>query len=298
MTSFLTLDSLSLSTPDGTPLFRDLTLSLGRERVGLVGRNGSGKSTLLHAIIGKVPPASGSIHLNGTVGMLQQSLDETFDLAGALAVTDSLACLARLEAGEGSVEDATEADWTLPSRVEQALADTGLRDIPLGTPVATLSGGERMRVTLARQILEAPDLLLLDEPTNNLDTEGRQAISNLLRTWPGGMLIASHDRDLLEQVDRIVDLSPVGITIFSGGWSEYAEARNAAREAAETDLARASDALKRTRKSAQQAKERQDRRDKAGRAARAKGDAPKMLLDKRQERAEATRGKGSTLAAR
>jgi len=230
--------------------------------------------------------------------MLQQSLDETFDLAGALAVTDSLACLARLEAGEGSVEDATEADWTLPSRVEQALADTGLRDIPLGTPVATLSGGERMRVTLARQILEAPDLLLLDEPTNNLDTEGRQAISNLLRTWPGGMLIASHDRDLLEQVDRIVDLSPVGITIFSGGWSEYAEARNAAREAAETDLARASDALKRTRKSAQQAKERQDRRDKAGRAARAKGDAPKMLLDKRQERAEATRGKGSTLAAR
>jgi len=298
MTSFLTLDSLSLSTPDGTPLFRDLTLSLGRERVGLVGRNGSGKSTLLDAIIGKVPPASGSIHLNGTVGMLQQSLDETFDLAGALAVTDSLACLARLEAGEGSVEDATEADWTLPSRVEQALADTGLRDIPLGTPVATLSGGERMRVTLARQILEAPDLLLLDEPTNNLDTEGRQAISNLLRTWPGGMLIASHDRDLLEQVDRIVDLSPVGITIFSGGWSEYAEARNAAREAAETDLARASDALKRTRKSAQQAKERQDRRDKAGRAARAKGDAPKMLLDKRQERAEATRGKGSTLAAR
>ena len=298
MTSFLTLDSLSLSTPDDTPLFRDLTLSLGRERVGLVGRNGSGKSTLLHAIMGSVTPAGGSIHLNGTAGMLQQSLDETLDLAGALGITDALACLARLEAGDGSVEDAADADWTLPSRVEQAFADTGLRGVALETPVATLSGGERMRVALAQQILEAPNLLLLDEPTNNLDTEGRQAIANMMRTWPGGLLIASHDRDLLEQVDRIVDISPVGITIFSGGWSEYAEARKAAREAADAELARASDALKRTRKSAQQAKEKQDRRDKAGRAARAKGDAPKMLLDKRQERAEATRGKGNALAAR
>ncbi len=298
MTSFLTLDALSLSTPDGTPLFRDLTLSLGRERVGIVGRNGSGKSTLLRAIMGDPAPSGGHIHPTGTVGMLQQALDETLDLSGALGITGALACLARLEAGEGCVEDAAEADWTLPSRIEQALADTGLRQIPLDTPVATLSGGERMRAALARQILEAPDLLLLDEPTNNLDTEGREAIATLMRTWPGALLIASHDRDLLEQVDRIVDLSPVGVTIFSGGWSEYAQAREAAREAAEADLARASDTLKRTRKSAQQAKERQDRRDKAGRAARAKGDAPKMLLDKRQERAEATRGKGSTLAAR
>ncbi|HAE27962.1 MAG TPA: ABC transporter, partial [Hyphomonas adhaerens] len=298
MTCFLTLDALSLSTPDGTPLFRDLTLSLGRERVGLVGRNGSGKSTLLRAIMGDVPPSGGHIHSGGTVGMLQQALDETQDLAGALGVTGALACLARLEAGQGNVEDAAAADWTLPSRIEQALADTGLRQIPLDTPVAILSGGERMRAALARQNIEAPDLLLLDEPTNNLDTEGREAISTLLRTWPGGLLIASHDRDLLEQVDRIVELSPVGTTLFSGGWHEYAAAREAAREAAEADLARASDALKRTRKSAQQAKEKQDRRDKAGRTTRAKGDAPKMLLDKRQERAEATRGKGSALAAR
>ena len=298
MTSFLTLDALSLSTPDGTPLFRDLTLSLGRERVGLVGRNGCGKSTLLHAILGDVQPASGSIHRAGTVGMLQQSLDETLNLAGALGLTEALACLARLERGEGSVEDAAEADWTLPARVEQALADTGLRAFPLITPVATLSGGERMRVALARQLLEAPDLLLLDEPTNNLDTEGRAAVVHLLRTWPGALLIASHDRDLLEQVDRIVELSPVGITTFSGGWTEFTAVRDAALAAAEANLTRAGDELKRTRKTAQQAKERQDRRDKTGRAARAKGDAPKMLLDAKQDRAEATRGRGNALAAR
>lgn len=298
MSSFLTLDSLSLSTPDGTPLFHDLTLSIGRERVGLVGRNGCGKSTLLRAIMGEVAAFSGNIHLPGRAGMLQQSLDETLDLAGALGLTEALACLDRLECGDGSVEDAAEADWTLPTRIEQALADTGLQDVPLSTSIAPLSGGERMRVALARQLLDAPDLLLLDEPTNNLDTDGRKAVMNLIRTWPGGLLIASHDRDLLEKVDRIVELSPIDTVIFSGGWSAFAEAREAAREAAETDFTRASDAHKRTRQNAQLARERQDKRDKAGRVTRAKGDAPKMQLDKQQERAEASRGKGSILAAR
>jgi len=298
MTSFLTLDSLSLATPDGTPLFRDLTVSLGRERVGLVGRNGSGKSTLLRAIIGAVPVATGSIHLAGRVGMLQQALDETQDLAAALGVANALACLARMERGEGSPDDAAEADWTLPARIDQALADTGLRQVPLTTPIATLSGGERMRVALARQLLEAPDLLLLDEPTNNLDTDGRAAVMDLIRAWPGGLLVASHDRALLEQVDRIVELSPIGVTLFTGGWSDFAAAREAARDAAETGLTRAADELRRTRGTIQKAKERQDRRDKAGRAARTRGDQPKMLLDRRQERAEASRGRGSHLAAR
>lgn len=298
MTCFLTLDSVSLAAPDGTPLFEDLTLSLGRERIGLVGRNGSGKSTLLRAIMGEVPLARGSLHLSGTLGRLQQSLDDRLDLAGALGLTEGLARLERLERGQGSLEDAAEADWTLPSRVEQALSGTGLRDMSLTTPIARLSGGERMRVALARQLIDAPDLLLLDEPTNNLDTDGRDAVAGLIRTWPGGLLIASHDRNLLEQVDRIVELSPIGITVFTGRWSEFARAREAARQAAQADLARASDAFRRTRKAAQAARERQDRRDRAGRAARAKGDAPKMLFDKRKERAEASRGKGERLAER
>ncbi|MCA9920496.1 MAG: ABC-F family ATP-binding cassette domain-containing protein, partial [Anaerolineales bacterium] len=214
-------------------------------------------------IIGAVPVATGSIHLAGRVGMLQQALDETQDLAAALGVANALACLARMERGEGSPDDAAEADWTLPARIDQALADTGLRQVPLTTPIATLSGGERMRVALARQLLEAPDLLLLDEPTNNLDTDGRAAVMDLIRAWPGGLLVASHDRALLEQVDRIVELSPIGVTLFTGGWSDFAAAREAARDAAETGLTRAADELRRTRGTIQKAKERQDRRDKA-----------------------------------
>ncbi|MEC8179946.1 MAG: ATP-binding cassette domain-containing protein, partial [Pseudomonadota bacterium] len=74
MSSFLTLDCLSARTPDGRPLFHDLTLSIGAERVGLVGRNGSGKSTLLAMIAGAAKPAAGSITMSGTLGVLQQDL--------------------------------------------------------------------------------------------------------------------------------------------------------------------------------------------------------------------------------
>ncbi|HAO37803.1 MAG TPA: ABC transporter, partial [Hyphomonas sp.] len=298
MSSFLTLDSLSLTTPDGTPLFDGLTLSLGRERIGLVGRNGCGKSTLLRAIAGDVEPARGSLSVHGRLGRLAQIADEAQTISETLGAADGLARLARLAAGEGSLEDADLADWTLESRLESVLASTGLRDMPWDTRLYRLSGGERTRIMIARLLLEEPDILLLDEPTNNLDTDGRAAIAKLLRDWRGGALIASHDRDLLEQTDRIVELSPIGVTVFGGGWSDFREARDAARAQAEADLARSQTALRRTQADAQRAKEKQDRRDKAGRTARAKGDAPKMLLDKRQERAEATAARGGDLASR
>jgi len=298
MSSFLTLDSLSLTTPDGTPLFDSLTLSLGRERIGLVGRNGCGKSTLLRAIAGDVEPARGSLSVHGRLGRLAQIADEVQTISETLGAADGLARLARLAAGEGSLEDADLADWTLESRLESVLASTGLRDMPLDTRLSRLSGGERTRVMIARLLLEQPDILLLDEPTNNLDTDGQHAIANLLAQWRGGALIASHDRKLLEHMDRIVELSPIGVTVFGGGWSEFREARDAARAQAEADLARSQTALRRTQADAQRAKEKQDRRDKAGRTARAKGDAPKMLLDKRQERAEATAARGGDLASR
>ena len=298
MSSFLTLDSLSLTTPDGTPLFDGLTLSLGRERIGLVGRNGCGKSTLLRAIAGDVEPARGSLSVHGRLGRLAQIADEAQTISETLGAADGLARLARLAAGEGSLEDADLADWTLESRLESGLASTGLRDMPLDTRLSRLSGGERTRVMIARLLLEQPDILLLDEPTNNLDTDGQHAIANLLAQWRGGALIASHDRKLLEHMDRIVELSPIGVTVFGGGWSEFREARDAARAQAEADLARSQTALRRTQADAQRATEKQDRRDKAGRTARAKGDAPKMLLDKRQERAEATAARGGDLASR
>src|SRR4051794_6990875 len=274
MPAFLVLDSISLATPDGRPLFDGLTLAQGRERTGLVGRNGCGKSTLLRLIAGEIEPAGGSLQRLGSIGMLAQLTDERLMVEEALGVAGDLARLRRLECGQGSLEgslegsldDAAEADWTLQARIQAALADAGLPSLPLDRPIVSLSGGERTRVALARLLVEAPDLLLLDEPTNNLDADGRQAVAQLLERWQGGALVASHDRALLERVDRIVELTPVGITIFGGGWSAFAEQRDAARARAGAELERASDALRNTERSVQKAREKKARRDGAGRA--------------------------------
>jgi ATPase subunit of ABC transporter with duplicated ATPase domains len=298
MTALVILDSISLATPDGRPLFDGLTLALGRERTGIVGRNGCGKSTLLHLIAGEAEPAGGSVHRAGSIGMLAQLADERLTVAQALGVSDGLTRLRRLERGDGSLEDSTEADWMLPSRIEEALAGTGLPALPLDRPVGSLSGGERTRVALARLLIEAPDLLLLDEPTNNLDADGREAVAQLLARWQGGCVVASHDRAVLERVDRIVELTPVGVTIFGGAWSAFAEQRDAARSRAEADLDRASDALRSAERTVQKAKEKKARRDKAGRAYRASGSQAKLFLDAELQRAENSAARDSRIAER
>jgi ATPase subunit of ABC transporter with duplicated ATPase domains len=298
MTALLTLDCISLVSPDGRPLFDALTLALERERIGVVGRNGSGKSTLRRLIAGEIEPAAGSIRRAGTLGMLAQLADENLTVCGALGVANDLARLRRIECGEGSLDDANRADWTLPSRLDAALAETGLPILPLDRTIASLSGGERTRVAIARLLLEAPDVLLLDEPTNNLDVEGREAIARLLERWRGGAIVASHDRALLERVNRIVELTPIGVTVFGGGWSVFAGQRDAARARAEADLKRTSDALRNAERAVQKAKEKKARRDKAGRAWRAKGIEDKMFMDAEKQRAENSGAREGHLADR
>jgi ATPase subunit of ABC transporter with duplicated ATPase domains len=298
MTAFLTLDSISLTTPDGRPLFDGLTLAIGRERTGLVGRNGCGKSTLLRAIAGEIEPSRGSVQRAGSIGTLAQQADDHLTVAQALGVAGDLARLRRLERGEGSLEDATEADWTLETRLAAALVDTGLPALPLDRLLASLSGGERTRVALARLLIEAPDVLLLDEPTNNLDADGRAAVAELLARWRGGVVVASHDRALLARVGRIVELAAIGVTVFGGAWPEFAEVRDAARARAEAELTRASDALRSAERAVQQAKEKKGRRDKAGRAWRAKGIEDKMFMDREKQRAENSGARESHIAER
>jgi ATPase subunit of ABC transporter with duplicated ATPase domains len=292
------LDSISLSTPDGRPLFDGLTLALGRERTGLVGRNGCGKSSLLRLISGETEPAKGGMHRSGTIRVLAQHIDERLSIAQALGVSGALARLQRLDRGEGTLEDADHADWTLEGRIAAALTGTGLPALPLNHSVASLSGGERTRVALARLLIEAPDFLLLDEPTNNLDADGRKAVADLLAQWQGGAIVASHDRDLLERVDRIVELTPVGVTVFGGPWSEFTEAREAMRARAEADLERATDALRHAERSVQKAKEKKAQRDKAGRAFAAGGSQAPILLGGQKQRAENSGARESRLAER
>jgi ATPase subunit of ABC transporter with duplicated ATPase domains len=300
MLPFITLDGLTYRAPDGRTLFEDLTLAFGAERTGLVGANGAGKTTLIRLILGELAPAAGTVTTRGRIGVLRQSLAPApgSSIADLLGAADGLARLARIEGGEGSEADLADADWALPARLEGALADAGLSGIDLSRPAASLSGGEATRAHLARLLIEAPDLILLDEPTNNLDAQAREAVRRVLANWRGGALAASHDRALLREMDRIVEISGLGVRVYGGGYDLYVERRDAEAAAAARDLESATRDAKRVEREIQATRERQDQRDSGGRRAKARGDQPKIILNAMGARAEQTRAGQQHLADR
>ncbi|HZW16315.1 MAG TPA: ABC-F family ATP-binding cassette domain-containing protein [Brevundimonas sp.] len=298
--ALVTLNCVAARTLDGNTLFSDLSLAFGRERTGVVGRNGAGKTTLLRLVAGLAEPAVGSIARAGRVGWLEQRREpraaET--VSDLLDVAPALAVIRRVLAGEGEPGDLGAADWTLEGRIEIALADVGLPGLDLDRSASTLSGGEQTRVRLAALLLEQPDLLVLDEPTNHLDADGRAAVADLLARWKGGMLVVSHDRALLRRMDRIVELSGLGVAIYGGGYDLYAERKAAERAAADRDLGVAERTAARVQREVQAAAEKKARRDKAGRAFAAKKSEPKILLGAMAERAENSGGRETLLAQR
>lgn len=299
MPASIALSNLTLSTPDGRPLLSDTSLNFGLERTGLVGRNGIGKTTLLKAISGDLTPLSGTITVNGTVAVARQSAlmveDET--VADLFGVADAIALLRRAEAGEATAEELAEADWTLDERVVAALGRVGLDARP-GTRLAELSGGQSTRARLAAAIFCEPDFLLLDEPTNNLDRIGREAVIRFLTDWHGGAIVISHDRELLEHMEAIVELTTLGITRYGGNWSAYRARRVIELEAARHDLAHAEKTVAEVKRKAQMATERKDRRDAAGARKGARGDLPRILAGARKSKAQTSRGEEARLAER
>ena len=300
MPAFITLDSVSAATPDGRVLFGRLNLTIGAERIGLVGRNGVGKSTLLGLIAGIRAPTSGTVSHAGVVGVLPQVHapppgSRLADLLGVGAAWDRLC---RIEAEAATDEDFAEADWTLPGRIAAALAEVGLSRWDASRPAAQLSGGQVTRASLAGLLVSAPDVILLDEPTNNLDAAAKALLGDVLRRWKGGAVVVSHDRALLRGMDRIVELSSLGAASYGGGWDLYAQRKADDVAAAGRDLESAEREVRRAARDAQIARERKARRDAAGQRFAAKGSEPKILLSAQAQRAEQSGAREGRLADR
>src|SRR3989344_733151 len=295
-----TLDKVAARTPAGVTLFDNLSLTFGPERTGVVGRNGAGKSTLLRLISGDLSPAEGAVTRVGTIGVLDQRHDpapgET--VAQTLGVGEALAVIERALAGEGDAEDLANADWTLELRIAEILAEVGLADLAMDRATISLSGGEQTRLRLAGLLLARPDLILLDEPTNHLDVGARRLIAEVLGRWDGGAVVVSHDRDLLRRMDRIVEVSGLGVTVYGGNYDLFAERKATERAAAERDLAGAERTAAMVGADAQRRAEMKARRDAAGRRKGANGDMPKILIGARAERAENSGAGDRQLAAR
>lgn len=245
----------------GEELFSDISLLIGaRDRIGLVGRNGTGKSTLFKVICGELEPSEGNVARAAdlAIGHLAQHiaysdtrsiLDETLSAFGELkaleAKIEHLDTLLQQEHFQDA-EEATEMAVRLAelteryhlmggaqqeAQAEQTLLGLGFEREQFSQPTATLSGGWRMRVELAKILLAGADLLLLDEPTNHLDIESIQWLENYLKDYRGALVLISHDRRFLDTVTtKTIEISLKHAYSFNVPYTKFKELRAEQRE--------------------------------------------------------------------
>ncbi|MHA1599296.1 MAG: ABC-F family ATP-binding cassette domain-containing protein, partial [Alphaproteobacteria bacterium] len=224
----------------GRPLFDGATVAISKgEHVGLIGRNGSGKTTLLRLIGGELQADGGFISLPRTqrIGRVAQeapsgpeSLLETVlaaDRERTALLADAADCHDPSRIAEIHERLTAIGADSAPARAARILAGLGFDEPAQGRPCAELSGGWRMRVALAALLFDAPDLLLLDEPTNHLDLEATLWLEGYLKSYPGTLILVSHDRDLLNRVPRkIVHLEDGKLVLYAGNYDRFERTRH------------------------------------------------------------------------
>jgi len=249
------LEEVTVKFGDET-LFDDLSWTITPEphRIGLVGPNGAGKTTLLKVISERMTPDSGRVTREGvSVGYLEQDVqelpeDRTVREEALRAFDDVLALEEEEQAITEQLEETDHESKThqklldklhrvqeelnkyeshrIRPRTEAALTGLGFDPDELDRPLRTFSGGWRMRAALARLLLREPDVLLLDEPTNHLDIESIDWLEGYLETYPGAVILVSHDRSVLDRmVHSIAEITRGRLLHYDGNYSDYLEAR-------------------------------------------------------------------------
>ena len=247
----LRLDKVTFSYPS-TPIFSDASCEIQQGCYGLIGPNGSGKTTLLKLILGELKPDAGVVLIDKRMNVAYMAQEVALDpeqsaseavrqgAGRVLALEVELAeleakfahpeyyadekRLARLiEQHERALSAYHELGGSgLEGQVKALLTSIGFKDHELNLPVKNLSGGQKKLLGLARIILSRPDILLLDEPDNHLDLDGKAMLSKLIQSFPGSVVIVSHDRYFLDMVvDEILEVGHGRIEQFKGNYSEY-----------------------------------------------------------------------------
>ncbi|HEV8353197.1 MAG TPA: ABC-F family ATP-binding cassette domain-containing protein [bacterium] len=301
----------------GEAVFSGVTFSLEpRERVALIGRNGSGKTTLLRLLAGLDEPDRGRITLEpwarcaylaqapstaaetpilahvltgaADVQALERRARELEHLMADPAVHDDADRLTEVMAEYASVRDHFEhaGGFALETAARSVLTGLGFRDGDFARSIGALSGGWRVRAELARALLMEPDLLLLDEPTNHLDLDATEWLEAYLQSFPGAMIVVSHDRYLLDTVTgRTLELDGGAVTAYPGSYTAFAALKS-----------------ERVRREAELYERQQEevaklqayiRRYKAGNRATQAKSREKMLARVRSQEREQPRGRGA-----
>ena len=245
------LHQVTCQFPTGDTLFGPLNLTLEPSLCALVGRNGSGKTRLLRLLAGLDEPATGHIERFGSHFYVAQQhvISSQTTLAELLGYDAIFAARKRIDSGDYQPDDLALLDgyWDIAERLSEAFINATLPPFEPDKPAIELSGGERIRALLCGAFTAGADFLLLDEPTNHLDRQGRAWFYDQLSRYQGGVLVASHDRELLEQVPRILELSASGLRSYGGNYADYQALRDTEQQAARAALEHAATERKRTR---------------------------------------------------
>jgi len=289
------LSDLSFSFPNGLVVLSGLNAAFGPGRTGLIGVNGSGKSTLLRLITGQLRPTSGSVTVTGEVGYLPQdlTLDTRAPVASLLGIAAALDAIAAIEAGDARQEmfDAVGDDWDVADRALAWLSRLGLGHVALDDRLGRLSGGEAVLTALAALFLRRPPVIVLDEPTNNLDLDARRRLYAAVQSWPGVMLIVSHDRELLALVDQIAELNSDSLRMYGGNLEAYEAQLATEQSAARRAVTSAEADVRREKRDLMANQTKQARRDRQGRALAASGSLPRIVAHARKRTAQETAGR-------
>lgn len=275
------------------PLWSEVTTSLQPGLTGLVGPNGHGKSALLGVLAGQHLPTRGQV--TWSVPFYHQTqLDPLAGprVAEALGVAHWFDAFNRLEQGDANPSDLElVADhWHRPAAWTKRLTEAGLT-ADLSQPIATLSGGQRTRLALCHALMHDDHYLVLDEPSNHLDSAGRRWLLQALAAHPGGALVATHDRTLLQQVDRILELRNGQLAEYGGGYELYQGQRDAQLAAQEQRLDHLTGQQRRLHQQHQATLEKAASRRQQGLQERRSGSQGKLLLGLRKNRSEQTQAR-------
>ena len=231
----INVKNLSYSLSDGTKIIDNLSFNLDDfSKVGLVGVNGIGKSTILKLIVSDLVPNYGEvIKSNLNIAYLPQKFNEfNFNtVADVFGLENQVVSLTRVDNGTANIDDYINLDnhWDCDEVINKRLEFFNLK-FDLLQKFDTLSGGEKVKTILSSIIYERTNFLILDEPTNNMDYESKTIFYNFVRNWKFGILLISHDRELLNLVDKIIELRKLGsgkTEMYNYGYNfeQYLEAK-------------------------------------------------------------------------
>lgn len=298
----LILQNITYLHPNKDLLLDNISLTVNKhDKIALIGNNGDGKSTLLRIIARELQPAEGLLHTSTMPFYMPQIFGQFNDItvAQALKIEVKLNSLKEILGGKVTEHNLNllADDWNIEERCDEALSYWELKGIDINQKMKTLSGGQKTKIFLAGISIHEPQLVLLDEPSNHLDANSWQLLYNFIETTASTVIIVSHDRKLLNLLDKIFELDQRGITVYGGNYDFYTEQKQIEKYALTQQVKSKEKTLRKAKEKDRETKERQQKLDARGKKKQEKAGVPKILMNKLKNDAEKSTSKIKTVHA-